>query len=288
MASGPALRETFAAEGERLLALAKRLIVARAYAATAALLIVGDAILQAYHVAKRRAGVLDFADLIAKARNLLSRADAAAWVLYKLDRRIEHILVDEAQDTSPDQWAVVKAIAEDFFAGAGASGEQRTIFAVGDDKQSIFGFQGAEPHMLAEMQRFFARKIAEAEKPFVARPLFLSFRSTREVLDAVDTVFEGFPKGSVTGRRATSCMRRTAMRAGPGRADAAHGAAQERRAGGLDGALRCAERGGDGAGAAKSPTRSCASAARCCLRASVSATAEYSSWCAGATLSPPR
>jgi ATP-dependent helicase/nuclease subunit A len=189
--SQPGLTQTFAAEADRLLALAGRMSLARAYAATEALLIVGDAILNAYHRAKRRAGALDFSDLIAKTRNLLSRSDASQWVLYKLDRRIEHILVDEAQDTSPDQWAVVKAIAEDFFSGQGASARPRTIFAVGDDKQSIFGFQGAAPEMLADMRRFFERRIAEAEAPFVARPLSLSFRSTREVLDAVDTVFDG-------------------------------------------------------------------------------------------------
>jgi ATP-dependent helicase/nuclease subunit A len=184
------LQEDFAAESERLLALAGRLNVARAHAATEALLVVGDAILQAYHAAKRLAGMLDFSDLIAKTRNLLSRADASQWVLYKLDRRIEHILVDEAQDTSPDQWAVVQALAEDFFAGAGAARWQRTVFAVGDDKQSIFGFQGAAPHMLAEMQRFFAKRIADAGERLVARPLYLSFRSTDEILHAVDKVFD--------------------------------------------------------------------------------------------------
>jgi ATP-dependent helicase/nuclease subunit A len=183
------LAESFVKEADRLVALAARLNLARAYSATEAALVVGDAILQAYHAAKRRSGMLDFTDLIAKTRNLLSRADASAWVLYKLDRRIDHILVDEAQDTSPDQWAVVKAIAEDFFSGEGAAAARRTIFAVGDDKQSIFGFQGAAPQMLAEMREYFARKVAETGQPFVARPLFLSFRSTREVLKAVDEVF---------------------------------------------------------------------------------------------------
>ena len=194
----PGLDEKFDAEATRLQTLANRLLVARAHDATAALFIVGDAILQSYHLAKRRAGALDFSDLIAKARNLLSRADAAQWVLYKVDRRVEHILVDEAQDTSPDQWRVVQAITEDFFAGEGVARAPRTIFAVGDDKQSIFGFQGAEPRRLVEMQHFFARRIAEAEESFVARPLFLSFRSTREILDAVDTVFGKELSGKIT------------------------------------------------------------------------------------------
>ncbi len=171
----------------RLLA---RLGLVRAYDETAALLIVGDAILAAYQQAKRRAGALDFSDLIVKTRNLLSRSDAAQWVLFKLDSRIEHILVDEAQDTSADQWTVVKAIAEDFFSGEGAARARRTIFVVGDDKQSIFRFQGAVPAMLKEMQDFFEKRITEAQQSLVVTSLYLSFRSTHEVLAAVDRVFE--------------------------------------------------------------------------------------------------
>jgi len=194
----PTLAADFEAECVRILQLLKRRDTIRAYGATAALLVVGDAILATYHVVKRQAGALDFPDLIAKARNLLSRADAAQWVLYKLDRRVEHILVDEAQDTSPDQWMVVKAIAEDFFSGEGATRSPRTIFAVGDDKQSIFGFQGAAPEKLVEMQRFFKQKIEDAGKVFVERPLFLSFRSTTEVLDSVDKVFNTGLAGEIT------------------------------------------------------------------------------------------
>jgi ATP-dependent helicase/nuclease subunit A len=184
------LKESFAAEADRLLALLERFNLVRAYAATEALLIVGDAILASYQAAKRRAGALDFPDLIAKTRSLFSRPDAAAWVLYKLDRRIDHILVDEAQDTSPDQWKVIQAIAEEFFSGEGASLVTRTIFAVGDDKQSIFSFQGAAPRMLAEMRAFFEKKAEAAQASFRPRQLFLSFRSTREVLDTVDEVFK--------------------------------------------------------------------------------------------------
>ena len=194
----PGLDDIFAAEADRLLALAGRLHLVRAFAATEALLVVGDAILQAYGALKRRAGMLDFADLIAKTRNLLARTDAAAWVLYKLDSRIEHILVDEAQDTSPDQWAVVRALAEDFFSGAGAADTPRTIFAVGDDKQSIFGFQGADPRQLAEMRRYFEAKVTGAGATFAELPLFLSFRSTREVLEAVDAVFDGEIAAKIT------------------------------------------------------------------------------------------
>jgi ATP-dependent helicase/nuclease subunit A len=200
----PGLREKFAAEATRLLPLAARLRLARAAGATGALLVVGDAILQAYHAAKRQAGALDFPDLIGKTRNLLSRVEASAWVLYKLDRRIEHVLVDEAQDTSPDQWEVVKALAEDFFAGRTAVETARTIFAVGDDKQSIFSFQGAAPEMLEDMRRFFEKKIADADASFVSLPLFLSFRSTREVLEAVDLVFSADRAQEITAASYTA------------------------------------------------------------------------------------
>jgi len=192
------VHDRFAAEAERLVELTRRLAAARSFAATEALLVVGDAILQAYAAAKKNAGQLDFADLVGKTRNLLSRGEAAAWVLYKLDARIEHILVDEAQDTSPDQWSVVQALAADFFAGAGAARANRTVFAVGDDKQSIYGFQGAAPHMLAEMELVFRRAAEGAMARFVRRPLSLSFRSTSEVLAAVDTVFKGPLEAKVT------------------------------------------------------------------------------------------
>ena len=130
------------------------------------------------------AGALDFSDLIAKARNLLSRADAAQWVLYKLDRRVEHILVDEAQDTSPDQWLVVKAIAEDFFSGEGVRALDRARSSPSATTSSRSSASRAPSRACwSEMQRFFERKDREAKQAFVARPLFLSFRSTREVLD---------------------------------------------------------------------------------------------------------
>ncbi len=198
------LEEDFTAEAERLLALLARLGLVHAYDETAALLVVGDAILAAYHQAKRRAGALDFSDLIVKTRNLLSRSDAAQWVLFKLDSRIEHILVDEAQDTSPDQWTVVKAIAEDFFSGEGAARAPRTIFVVGDDKQSIFRFQGAVPAMLSEMQDFFEKRIIEARQSLVVTSLYLSFRSTHEVLAAVDKVFSNALAGEITASSYTA------------------------------------------------------------------------------------
>ena len=95
---------------------------------------------------------------------LLKRSDAAAWVLYKLDGGLDHILIDEAQDTSPEQWEIVRKLTEEFFAGTGASGRRspRTIFAVGDEKQSIFSFQGADPRQFDVNRRYF---IDRAQRP---------------------------------------------------------------------------------------------------------------------------
>src|SRR6185436_12992557 len=110
---------------------------AELYESSVAMLCLADAAIGEYERLKQRRGVLDFEDLVVRTVALLSRADAARWVQYKLDRGLDHILVDEAQDTSPRQWQVVRALAEEFFAGEGASDTVRTLFAVGDEKQSI-------------------------------------------------------------------------------------------------------------------------------------------------------
>ncbi|MBS0541574.1 MAG: double-strand break repair helicase AddA, partial [Proteobacteria bacterium] len=146
-------------------------------------------ITQRYGAAKRRRATLDYDDLIVATRRLLEGAESASWVLYKLDGGIDHVLVDEAQDTNPDQWEVIRRLTEEFFAGAGAVDRNRTIFAVGDTKQSIFGFQRADPRKLAEMRDWFEARSQEANKRFAPVDLTVSFRSTPAVLDAVDSVF---------------------------------------------------------------------------------------------------
>ena len=156
---------------------------------TVALLRLGLDITGRYTRAKERRAVLDYDDLIVATRRLLEGAGNAAWVLYKLDGGIDHVLVDEAQDTNPDQWEVIRQITEEFFAGEGAVERLRTVFAVGDTKQSIFGFQRADPRKLAEMRDRFAEKSDVAQKPFVPIQLTVSFRSTPAVLEAVDWVF---------------------------------------------------------------------------------------------------
>ena len=162
---------------------------------TEAIIAVADAVLDRYNAQKRRLGRLDFPDLISKVVKLLT-SDTAGWVLYKLDQGLDHILVDEAQDTSPQQWAIVKALADDFFAGEGARGLlPRTIFAVGDEKQSIFGFQGARPEEFDAARRHFSDRIkafnlaAKQGHAFENVRLQTSYRSVADVLTAVDQVF---------------------------------------------------------------------------------------------------
>lgn len=171
------------------------LLAAAAAERSEAIALLADATLARYRAEKQRLGRLDFADLIGKARALLM-SEASRWVLFKLDQGVDHILVDEAQDTSPEQWDIVKALSDDFFAGAGARGSlTRTIFAVGDEKQSIFGFQGARPEAFDAAFRHFRRRIdahnqeAPSSHEFRPVPLRTSHRSTGDIMAAVDQVF---------------------------------------------------------------------------------------------------
>ncbi|WP_158284655.1 double-strand break repair helicase AddA [Oricola cellulosilytica] len=159
---------------------------------TLAALAVVDRLLEGYERLKRARGYLDFDDLIERTATLLLRPDVGAWVRYKLDQGIDHVLVDEAQDTSPVQWAVIRSLTDEFFDGQAARDVRRTLFAVGDEKQSIYSFQGADPASFGEAGEAVYRKARHVFGPegFENMPLQTSFRSTQDVLTAVDTVFE--------------------------------------------------------------------------------------------------
>ncbi|PWE33465.1 double-strand break repair helicase AddA [Maritimibacter sp. 55A14] len=145
-----------------------------------------------YEARKQAHGWLDFDDLIGRARALLSTSDVAQWVLFRLDGGLDHILVDEAQDTSPEQWEVIWKLAEEFTAGTGARPEvERTIFVVGDEKQSIYSFQGADPAAFARMKEHFAAHLDGIGKALETSDLHFSFRSAEAVLRAVDCTFSG-------------------------------------------------------------------------------------------------
>ncbi|MGZ3283122.1 MAG: UvrD-helicase domain-containing protein, partial [Xanthobacteraceae bacterium] len=187
--SCPELADCLQREADRLLALVERRKAVACRSRTAALLTIADAVISRYQRAKHQRGLLDYDDLIDKARTLLGE-DRAAWVHYKLDQGIDHVLIDEAQDTSPKQWEIIRLLTGEFFAGAGARAVNRTIFAVGDEKQSIFSFQGAAPREFDTMRRTFARLCAGIDRDLQYVPFRHSFRSGPNVLGAVDKVFE--------------------------------------------------------------------------------------------------
>jgi ATP-dependent helicase/nuclease subunit A len=174
---------------ERYIAAEQRCRAARAALLAHAALTLADAVREVYAAAKRARGVLDYNDLISETLALLNRSDAAAWVLYKLDGGLDHVLIDEAQDTSPEQWQIVRKLTEEFFAGEGRRdlfGAPRTVFAVGDQKQSIFSFQGADPDEFEVNRRHFSERAAN---DFADVRLQTSRRSAPEILQFVDAVF---------------------------------------------------------------------------------------------------
>ncbi|MCK0097209.1 double-strand break repair helicase AddA [Yoonia sp. F2084L] len=146
----------------------------------------------AYEDRKLAMGALDFDDLIRKAKALLTDRDVAQWVLFRLDGGIDHILVDEAQDTSPTQWAVIEQLTQEFATGEGARMDrERTVFVVGDKKQSIYSFQGADPAAFDQMKAHFRGAHQAISKPFEVTSLDHSFRSSQAILSVVDQTFIG-------------------------------------------------------------------------------------------------
>ena len=170
----------------------------------------------ALEAAKARRGWLDFDDLILRARRLLSDPQVAQWVLFKLDGGIDHILIDEAQDTSPQQWAVIERLTQEFTAGQGARDSLRTIFVVGDKKQSIYSFQGADLRGFDQMRSQFDRALADAGQRLNHMELQHSFRSSEAILRLVDHCFAPQSGARGMGGAVKHLAFHTAM---PGRVD---------------------------------------------------------------------
>ncbi|PLK70157.1 double-strand break repair helicase AddA [Rhizobium sp. TH135] len=185
----PDLKDAVIAARDHVVAMRDRLRIFRMYEATRSALTLAVRLDTDYEELKRRRSQLDFEDLIVRTARLLTRGDVGAWVHYKLDQGIDHILVDEAQDTSPVQWDVIRSLREDFFTGLSARPEIRTFFAVGDEKQSIYSFQGARPEQFSQEASQTERAVTESGQSFNTVRLPLSFRSTQSVLAAVDQVF---------------------------------------------------------------------------------------------------
>ncbi|MFN3959304.1 MAG: double-strand break repair helicase AddA [Parvularculaceae bacterium] len=183
----PSIRGFYLSAQKDFLPLRAALDAAIAFDDTRALYAVMERVFAAYQQAKTARAGLDFDDLIHLTRSLLS-GEGAAWALYKLDQRLDHILLDEAQDTGPDAWDVIERPLEEFFAGAGARDAARSFFAVGDKKQSIYSFQGADAKLFDAKETDLGKKIAAAAA-YENIPLKASFRTTAPVLQFVDALF---------------------------------------------------------------------------------------------------
>jgi ATP-dependent helicase/nuclease subunit A len=185
----PAIGRLFESEANRLGPLIERRRAVTARDRTEALLHIATAAAANYRREKQERGLLDYDDLIDKTLELLDRV-SSGWVHYKLDRGVDHVLIDEAQDTSPRQWDIVAHIISEFTSGAGArDGVVRTVFAVGDEKQSIFSFQGAAPREFDLRRRTLQKKFEDAGLKFDPVSFTYSFRSGPAILHAVDHVF---------------------------------------------------------------------------------------------------
>lgn len=187
---------------------------------SAALALLVTRMLASYQRQKSLRSLLDYDDLIARTRSLLERVEAA-WVLYKLDAGIDHILLDEAQDTGEAQWAILRKLAEEFTSGGDLRAKPRTIFVVGDEKQSIYGFQGAAPAAFGEERRALGQRIRAAEQDFEAISLNTSFRSAPDIMQAVDAVFAlpDHARGLVFDGAARPEIHDTVRRNAPGTVD---------------------------------------------------------------------
>lgn len=185
----PGIMERYEAAAQHLIEALDRSSLLAMLEATRSAMTIADWLIARYERLKSARGFLDFNDLIQRTVNLLSRPDAGLWVQYKLDQGIDHVLIDEGQDTSPQQWEVVRRLTEEFFSGEGARAVERTVFAVGDEKQSIYSFQGADPEAFATVGHHFRQAAPAAGARFEQVELSWSFRSVQDVLLAVDRVF---------------------------------------------------------------------------------------------------
>lgn len=187
--NNPVIGRLFDSEADRLASLIEKRRAVIARDRTEALLHIATAAAANYRREKQERGLLDYDDLIDKALAMLDKV-SAGWVHYKLDRGVDHVLIDEAQDTSPRQWDIVAHIISEFTSGAGArDGVLRTVFAVGDEKQSIFSFQGAAPREFDLRRRALKKKFEDAGLKFDPVSFTYSFRSGPAILHAVDHVF---------------------------------------------------------------------------------------------------
>ena len=191
----PEIEAIYLAEVKLLIDVDQQLRAVRILSMNRDFLLLASKVIDDLDRLKRTRNMIDFDDMILMAAKLLGAGrdvGATQWVQYKLDQGIRHLLVDEAQDTNPDQWRVIQAMSDEFFAGEGtrsATGLDRTLFVVGDLKQSIYGFQRADPKLFKRGREQFRHKASLAGKTWIDQPLTTTFRCAPAILDTVNAVF---------------------------------------------------------------------------------------------------
>lgn len=161
-------------------------------------------IIESYEAYKLSHGYIDYDDLINITYKLLANDTFNSWVNYKLDGFVSHILVDEAQDTSLEQWNIINAITQEFYAGLGTSDTNKSLFIVGDAKQSIYSFQGGDVEVFLQMSHYISTQMQYAQKKYHTIELEHGYRSSRAVnnfisilLDRINNISNSiFPKSS--------------------------------------------------------------------------------------------
>ena len=179
----------FGAEAGRVYKIQQYKLNQRVFQNTVALFDLAKDFANTYRAIKREHNLLDFEDLILYTQKLFEKPDVMGWVLSQMDVSLSHILVDEAQDTSPQQWNILRMLAGDFFTD-GNDKNNRSLFVVGDTKQSIYGFQNADPHAFAESRAAIAEQIKHNYRTIKEVSLEQSFRSLKPILDTVDCFFD--------------------------------------------------------------------------------------------------
>ena len=196
-----ALIDIWEGEGRTALETLQKLAILESATYSRSLIILLQILAKGYIAAKAKRSFLDYDDLIEKTLRLLSRSDVSEWILYKLDGGLDHILVDEAQDTSRKQWDLISYLTGDFFSGDTARNTNenppRTLFVVGDEKQSIYGFQGADPAYYLDQKAHIKSDVEQGGEQFQTISMTRSFRSTGDVLQMVDAVFSKYKDGVV-------------------------------------------------------------------------------------------
>ncbi|WP_441244329.1 double-strand break repair helicase AddA [Tardiphaga sp. 768_D3_N2_1] len=187
--NNPGLFNALIREADRIAPLLERRRAVAMRERTQSLLVIASQVAENYRREKNERGLLDYDDLIARTLEMLDRV-SSSWVHFKLDRGVDHVLIDEAQDTSPRQWDIITHLISEFTSGEGArDGIKRTIFAVGDEKQSIFSFQGAAPREFDLRRKALQGRFKDAGMKFDPIAFSHSFRSGSAILQSVDHVF---------------------------------------------------------------------------------------------------